>query len=161
MDKGSETRYEFFHRFYQKQMRCTKCNELCKLEQHTCEILGRKIAVLNDETEGIPEVAQVIYFDAETNQHLLLYTELRKDNVEVVNLYEENVTWRLIEERKTVPLEEHLRQPENWERCDIEQLGITTAYLFNGVCMYYIKPSLIANAGNGAFAARRFEKRDY
>ena len=157
---------DLFHKLYLKSKRCPVCNATYTETDHTCNILGRKIAVADDDdVEG--GIAQVIYFNENSNEHLLFYSTIIPEtgrnqySFEVVDLYKENIRWTFHDEMKiskSTPLEEDVHNPENWERYEIKQLGIDSVYLFHGDCMYYIKPSVIEHAGNGAFAARRFEK---
>lgn len=168
---------DLFHKLYRKSKRCPICNATFTEEDHTCNILGRKITVADDkDVEGnIVEggIAQVIYvhetIDKETkvksNEHLLFYSSMNANTgkndyfFELVDLYKENIQWTFHEEETGMPpLESDFHNPDNWEVYDINQLGINSVYLFRGVCMYYIKPSLVEHAGRGAFAARRYEK---
>lgn len=147
----------FSNLFPTRTQRCTICNEMFTSE-HVCNILGNKIMVADQgETKG--GVAQVVFFDKKTNRHLLLYTDLERENVEIVDLYQENVKWELYDplRKKVKLLKEHFLDVKNWRKYDIHQLGIEYIYTFQKECMYYVQKSSIPDAGNGAFAARRFK----
>jgi hypothetical protein len=103
-----------FHKLYFKSERCPVCNATYTETYHTCNILGRKIAVADDEdVEG--GIAQVIYFETTSNEHLLFYSTINPEtgrneySFELVDLHKENIRWTLHDGTKNTPLEEELQ----------------------------------------------------
>ena len=139
--------------------RCETCNaeladEAAK-EKHDCK------ALVGDEIMVRGLLAQVLLFDEATDEFLLFYP--KDHNYEGIHFGNAKVTWERVGDtprKKDRPLKKDFRDPKQWGRFDIQYKDVDYVYTFRDKAMFMVRPSTVAGAGKGLFAARRIRSGD-